>query len=200
MTMTPRTKLIVTVALLVFLGGVGAADYFLSGSDTTADVLSGSSSSSSVSSTSQNGRVMVNNGPDVNTFIASQGFTTEQSTELNFLSQVAGSSTSVHGLSILKDNDRVGSVTWIETPEVKNIFIALKEALLSAFSAKLQGLQDQTMQSANAPVRNELSFFDPALSSEKLAFVRVRERLYEFHIANGQEDTMNGLIDALTTK
>ncbi len=207
--MSPRIKLIVTAVLLVFLGGLGVADYYLSGSQTVADVSSNTASSSTSSiatmaatgsGTQQAGGVSVNNGPAIEGTIQSLGFTTEQSTELSFLAQVAGSGAQIHSLAILQNNDRVGSVTWIESASVKTDFIALKEALLTAFTPKVQGLQDQTIESPNQPVRNVLSFFDPGLSAEKLTFVRVRERLYEFHIANGKDDVMQQLIDGLTTK
>ncbi|HVW66851.1 MAG TPA: hypothetical protein VHA78_03940 [Candidatus Peribacteraceae bacterium] len=208
--MSPRVKLVVTAVLLVFLGGLGIADYYLSGSSTTADITnSQASTAASVATTpaantgaiQQPGTgVSANNGPDIQATIQSQGFSTEPSTELSFLAQVAGSGAQIHSLAILQNNDRVGSVTWIESPTVKTDFIALKQALLTAFTPKVQGLQDQTIESPNAPVRNVLSFFDPGLSEEKLTFVRVRQRLFEFHIANGKDDVMNGLIQALTTK
>lgn len=210
--MSPRVKLIVTAVLLVFLGGLGVADYYLSGSQTTAEVTTGMNQQASVTPPAQTSTgtvatnpqqqtgVSVNNGPAIETTIQSLGFTTESSTELSFLAQVAGSGAQIHSLAILQNNDRVGSVTWIESPAVKTNFIALKEALLTAFSPNVQGLQDQTIESPNQPVQNVLSFFDPSLSAEKLTFVRVRERLYEFHIANGKDDVMQQLIDGLTTK
>lgn len=204
--MSPRVKLIVTAILLVFLGGLGVADYYLSSSTTTADVTTPTSQATTstmpaVTGTgTQQAGVSVNNGPDIASFIESQGFTTTKSDELSFLAQIAGSGAQINSLAVMKDGDRAGSVTWIETPAVKTNFIALKEALLTAFSPKVQGLQDQTIEAPNQPVRNVLSFFDPALSAEKLTFVRVRERLYEFHIANGKDDVMQQLIDALTTK
>ncbi len=61
-------------------------------------------------------------------------------------------------------------------------------------------LKDETLRSDTGLVRNYLTFLDPSLSTERLIFVRVRERLYEFHVVTGKEEVMNILIQSLTTK
>ena len=48
------------------------------------------------------------------------------------------------------------------------------------------------------PTRNLLTFLDPGLSSERIVFVRVRERLYELHVAPGKDDVLFELVEALT--
>lgn len=205
--MSSRAKIITTVALLVFLGGLGIADYQLSKAPALQDDTVAQTSSTTTTVTTSGsvaavptGGVKKQNGPAVADTIAAAGFSTTDSNDLSFLTQIAGSGTTINSLAILKNGDRAGSVTWIESPRVKNIFIALKEALLTAFSSKVQDLKDQTLTPNDGPVRNELTFFDPTLSTERLVFVRVRERLFEFHIVIGKEDTFNPLIEALTAK
>ncbi|UPA22237.1 hypothetical protein K8942_04265 [Candidatus Peribacteria bacterium] len=194
--MTSRSKIIITSLLLVFLGGLSAADYYLSAGHGT---VTRSGSGSTISSVPVGG-VRKQSGPDVETIIAAEGFTTSSTSDLSFLAQIGGSDTEIEAQAILKDGDRAGSVTWIESPKVKTYFISLKEALLTAFSADMRDLKDETLQSPTGPVRNYLTFVDPSLSTERLVFVRVRERLYEFHIVLGKEEMMNTLIQAITTK
>jgi hypothetical protein len=234
--MSPRAKLITTLALLLFLGGLGATDYFLSdtGGELTASVddttyenvvsvynssaaveENSVSSATSVTATSsaattvsvvqpssiaQSTGVKKQSGPDVQSLVQENGYTTAPSDALSFIAQVAGSESQIHSLAILQDGDRAGSVTWVESADVKNQFIALKEALLTSFSPQVRDLKDETLQGDDLPVRNQLSFFDPSLSTEKLFFVRVRERLFEFHITNGKDEAMKSLIEAITTK
>lgn len=191
--MTQRTKLYTTLGLLVFLGGLGAANYYANGTTLTGDVQN------SQSSIPVEG-VRKQEGPNVSEVIQTAGFTSGPSPDLSFLAQIAGSGTRIDSLAIQKDADWVGSVTWIDTPEAKSYFSALKEALLGAFSIDVTDLKDETKQGGNQPVRNELTFFDPALSAERLRFVRVRERLYEFHIVLGKEAVLESFIEQLTTK
>lgn len=201
--MSPRSKVIVTVILLMFLSGIGAADYYVANGGFPSFNMGTTGSGSTVSvatSSIPRGGVRKQSGPPVEDAIKAAGFTTTDTSDLSFLAQIAGSGTEIHAIAILQNGDRAGSVTWIETPKVKNYFISLKEALLTAFSPQVQGLRDETMQGENMPVRNYLTFLDTSLSTERLVFVRVRERLYEFHIANGKDDVMNALIETVTTK
>ena len=212
--MTSRTKIITTLFLLVFLVGLGVTDYYLSSGDFTASVDQPSDSGANSSSLSSKSSATVaanssvaavtgvkkQNGPDVKLIIESNGFTTAKSDSLSFIAQVSGSGAEVHTFALLQNGDRAGSITWIESGDVKNQFIALKEALLKTFSPQVKDLKDETLQGNDLPVRNQLSFFDPTLSAERLSFVRVRERLFEFHITAGKEVVMQKLIEAVTTK
>ena len=137
-------------------------------------------------------------GKPVDDVIVQQGFTTQQTTERTLLAPIVSGKAIVHTVVVLKDGDRAGSVTWVESPQVKFFFIGLKEALISAFSANVKSLTDMTLQEVGKPVRNVLTFEDRALGEEAFAFVRVRERLFEFHIAKAQEASMQALIGALT--
>lgn len=213
--MSTPAKLAVTLVLLLLLGGLGAADYYYSGSeyasvtqtsstneaDDTTDVVTLPPTATGATQGDGQLGVAKSTGPDVAAVIREQGVTTEESSELTMLAQVVKTdSAPLATLAILKDGDRIGSATWIQSPSVKAVFIALKDALLPAFSPELKDLRDETLQEEGKPVRNILSFFDPSLSEERLLFVRVRERLFEFHIANGKEDAMNTIIQALTER
>lgn len=200
--MTTRSKIIVTSVLLLILGGLGAADYF-SDNALTGDIA-GEQTDTETSGNDEplpEGAVRKNTGPEVSDAIAAvEDFSTDESEDLSLITQIVKDGTPVRGLAILHDGDRAGSVTWVESGNVKNYFMALKEALLGTFSPDVTGLKDETLQEEGAPVRNLLTFTDPALSEEKLVFIRVRERLYEFHVADGKDAVMSTLIEELTTK
>lgn len=199
--MTTRSKIIVTSALLLILGGLGAADYY-SDNALTGDIAGEpTETETGTNEPLPEGAVRKNTGPEVSDAIAAvEDFSTEESEDLSLITQIVKDGTPVRGLAILHDGDRAGSVTWVESGNVKNYFMALKEALLGTFSPDVSGLKDETLQEEGAPVRNLLTFTDPALSEEKLVFIRVRERLYEFHVADGKDAVMSTLIEELTTK
>ncbi len=197
--MSSTAKIVTTVILLVFLAGLGVTDYYLSAGHMVANQAGSGSTVTPDNGTAPVGGVRKQTGPNVKTALEADGFTTTSTNDLSFLAQI-GSGAQIDALAVLKDGDRAGSVTWIDSPKVKNYFIALKEALLTAFSPEMTDLKDETLRSDNGPVRNYLTFLDPSLSTERLVFVRVRERLYEFHVVIGKEEVMNTLIQSLTTK
>ena len=136
-------------------------------------------------------------GPDVVQTIAAAQLTVGDTRETSIMSLLFPD-TQISTLVLLKDNDRIGLLSWTESPRVKVQFLGLKEALHGSFSPAIADLIDETQQREGHPTVNLLTFRDTGISEERLAFVRVRERLYEFHIAQGQEDTVFALIDALT--
>lgn len=198
--MSNRSKVIVTAVLLLVIAGIAGTDYAMTGKSLPARLtMTGEETTTPPAKSGQtNGPVAKSSGPAVQSVLTEAGLEITNSAEPTFLSQIVKKG--LTSVTVLKDGDRAGSVTWIESPDVKDSFIALKDGLLESFSAKLHDLKDTTEQNAGHPVRNILRFSDPALSDEPLAFVRVRERLFEFHIAPGSEDAMNALIDALTAK
>jgi hypothetical protein len=197
--MSNRTKLMITGVLLLVLAGIAGADYWMTGSSLPARLaLTGEEMPTGEDTEPSVTPVAKSSGPAVQTVMADAGLEVTASDEPTFLSQIM--TDGLTSVTVLKDGDRAGSVTWIESPEVKDSFIALKDGLLESFSAGLRDLKDTTEQEPNRPVRNILRFTDPALSDEELVFVRVRERLFEFHLAPGSEETMNALIEALTAK
>lgn len=100
---------------------------------------------------------------------------------------------------LFTENEFAGSIAWVESPEVKEDFLALKDALLPAFSPQLSALVDTTIRSPGLPTRNILSFRDPALNPNRLSFVRARNRLFELHAAPGMETALEALLDTVTT-
>lgn len=199
--MAPRNKLIVTLALLLFLGGLGAADYLYRGNEYVASVGGdGGQPTDRHPADLPPGAVAKNTGPSVEQVIAQEGLSAGESADLSLLGQVVTDGTPVRTITLLHDGDRAGSVIWVETGRVKDHFIALKDALINSFSPEMRDLRDETVTEPGKPVRNVLTFTDPALSEERIVFVRVRERLFEFHVAKEKEATMNAFIEALTTK
>lgn len=196
--MKNRREIITATALVLALGGLAAADYATSGDEYAAWLGNGSPIDTPIETPDENG-VAKNAGPDIEATIDAAGFETENSDDLTLLGQIVQEE-GVRTVVVLDDGDRAGSVTWVQTPDVKQIFNALKESLITAFSTEMTGLRDVTLQEEGKPVRNVLTFKDPAISEEEIVFVRVRERLFEFHVASGKEEVMNGLIDDLTSR
>lgn len=137
--------------------------------------------------------------PDVATVAESQVFTVTETTERQLLEEraVKGKRT-VWGRVLLKENDRAATIAWIDAPDVKEIFTALRKDLRPKFSSDFHDLIDETQSQPGKPPRDVLSFRDPRVHPERLLFVRVRERLYELHVKEGHEKDIDGLIDALT--
>ncbi len=138
-------------------------------------------------------------GPDVLSTIATFGLEIQESDELTILRTVIPTTEStVYEHVLLRGGDRAGLIAWTETPKVKQFFLALKDALHASFSPHVKDLLDETQRIPGKPPRNFLTFFDEGLSSERIVFLRVRERLYEIRIAEGNDDVMFELVDALT--
>jgi hypothetical protein len=136
-------------------------------------------------------------GPDVLQTIATAQLTASDTRESSIMSLLF-SDADISTFVLLKDNDRIGLISWTESPRVKVQFLGLKEALNDSFSPAITDLIDETQQREERPTVNLLTFRDTGISEERLVFLRVRDRLYEFHIAQGQEDTVFALIDILT--
>jgi len=105
---------------------------------------------------------------------------------------------SIESKVLVQDGDRVGLIAWTESPEVKIYFLALKEALHSTFSPQMKDLVDEVQEREGRPPRNLLTFLDPTINSERVVFIRIRERLYEFHISEEKDDIIYDLIESLT--
>lgn len=138
-------------------------------------------------------------GPDVAMVLERFALTTTTNDELSILRTVIPvQQDTVHTLILLQNEDRAGAISWTESIHVKNYFLALKEALHASFSPRVKDLIDETQMIPGKPPRNFLTFFDEGISAERMVFLRVRERLYEIRIAEGHDELMFKLIDALT--
>lgn len=196
--------------ILAFAGiGVAGADYVLKerphdiamqqqNPDTTGTTTSEAMMSSSASSMFVKKGVSTkkSSGVDVPTALASLQLVPTQTSETGLLGlSVQGGS--VQTMVLLLNNDRAALFSWIQDDDVKTIFNGLKQALQEQFSPKLSGLVDETVTQDKGPIVDILSFTDPAISAEKVVFLRVRTRLYEVHITPKSEATMQRLIEEL---
>lgn len=134
---------------------------------------------------------------DIPSLLASLQFIVTQSSEASLL-QLIAQGTNVQTVVLLLNNDRAALFSWIESDNTKAIFGSLKQALQEQFSPKLTGLIDQTLTGDNGPPVDMLAFTDPAISPEKVIFIRVRDRLYEFHVAEKGTDAISALIAELS--
>ncbi len=140
-------------------------------------------------------------GPNVLEVLAVQQFNfVDPKQEKSLISQIIPDDVAtVESKILVKDGDRIGLIAWTDSPQVKIYFLALKEALHSTFSAEMRDLVDETQEREGKPPRNLLTFLDPKINEERIVFIRVRERLYEFHVSEGKNDVIFDLIETLTS-
>ncbi len=216
--------LIAVVVLAVISAGIAGADYVLKErpreialqpETETGTVMSSESSqpqvvptdpgpSSSPASGSNSSSTVVKKGvstkkkvgPDVPAVLASLQLMPTATSEESLLDLIHGSGSLT--MVLLANNDRAALFSWVENDDVKTIFSALKQALQEQFSPQLKNLVDETRTPDTGPPTDVLSFFDPAISPEKVIFLRVRTRLYEFHVAEKGTELVNRLIEELS--
>jgi|GEM_PF-6544618 len=99
---------------------------------------------------------------------------------------------------LLRNNDRAFFFSVITGSSVKKVMAALKQALQEQFSANLTDLRDETITSPTGPPVDLLSFTDPNISKEPLLFLRVRDKLYELHIAENGKELLEPLVRELS--
>lgn len=100
--------------------------------------------------------------------------------------------------ALLLRNDRAAAIAWMDSPQVREIFTNIKRQLRSSFSPDLRDLIDERQAERGKPPRDVLSFLDPAIHPDRILLVRVRQRLYEFHVVKDAEGAIDSLIDELT--
>lgn len=145
------------------------------------------------------GGVRKQEGPKIETILGQTGWEFKAIKEPLFLSKIIPPEESqVTGTVLLKNGDRIGAIAWVESPKIKLYFIALKEALHSSFTPEIKDLVDETQHREGKPPRNLLTFLDTGINEERIVFVRVRSRLFEIHIADGNKKALFDLIDKLT--
>lgn len=136
-------------------------------------------------------------GIDIPATLASLELVTAPASEQSLLN-LSAQGAKVDTVVLLFRNDRAALFSWIESDDVKTIFSSLKLALQEQFSPKITGLTDTTQTPPNGPPVDILSFRDPAISPEIVLFIRVRNRLYEFHIAESGSEVISRLIGELS--
>jgi len=190
------SKTLITLGLAIVLLGLGTADALLTDALLPASDIE--QKGPMIKPPSQPTVAQKSYGPNVLETIVSQRFTFSNTGESSLIERIITDETRVESRTLIKDGDRSGFVAWTDSPRVKVYFLALKEALHTSFSPQVQDLIDETQREPGRPIQNLLTFFDPAISEDRLVFIRVRERLFEFHIAQGKDDLLFGLIEELT--
>ncbi|MBU0458280.1 hypothetical protein KJ652_04420 [Patescibacteria group bacterium] len=147
--------------------------------------------------TSTNG-IQRTSGPNVLDTLINNRFTFDSSREDSLIGMIISDGTEVNSRVLIKDGDRAGFIAWTESPRVKVYYLALKEALHTSFTPNVHDLIDETKRQLGKPVTNLLTFMDPGISEDRLVFIRVRERLFEFHIPEGKDDLIFELVEKLT--
>lgn len=214
--MKTSTKVIITLVLLLLIGGLAAGDAIYREKSLTGQLslwLQGDSGSGTIAS-SGTGVVVTPTEPEagnssgavitddtaknqVLAVLVSQGYTFEENAEPSFLKQILPGST-VYTETLLFGGDRAGSLSWVKLgSDTTKTYETLKESLLQSFSSNLQDLSDQTYTNPGKPVYSILRFFDPALSTERMAFVKSDNAIYEVHMVDGKQDQLAPLLDAL---
>lgn len=197
--MVPVIATVLTVVLLA----VGGADYwFVERPHQSEDQMNqGSSSEDTMSSTSSATAVpkgVSKHQVNIDDILTGLALTPVDTQEPSLIGQVAGPSVPVQTKVLMQSNDRAALFAWVDTPDVKSLFLTLKQTLQPLFSSQVKDINDESFEPENGPPYDVLSFTDPAISPEKILFVRVRTRLYEFHIAAGQENTIQQMVSELT--
>lgn len=145
------------------------------------------------------GAVRKGSGPNVLRVLEKEGLKATDTSERTLIDQIIPhEEVAVETRALLKQSDRVGLIAWVDSPAVTKYFLALKEALHASFSPDVTDLIDEEQQRPGKPKRSLLTFLDPGLSEERIVFLRIRQRLYELHIAEGKEEMVFELIEELT--
>ena len=137
-------------------------------------------------------------GPDVSAAALREGFLTAETDEESLLGRILPPSLVIASRVLLRGNDRAAAVFWIDSTDMRRHFSTLRQALRASFSTQLRELIDETQTEEGKPPRDVLSFMDPAIRPDRVVFVRVRQRLYEFHVTTGKEKEIDRLVDSLT--
>jgi hypothetical protein len=196
------SKVIVTFGLIIGMCALAITDAVLIAPQLpiVARVTSGWSNSTatgSVQTSSQSSIITKEQSIDVLAAAQQNNIETFDTTETFFLPSIVLNET-VNTRSLVNQNDRLGSIAWFESSDVKQYYLALKESLHSNFTTAVQDLQDETIRRAGNPVINQLTFYDAGISNERLVFLRVRDRLYELRVVVGKEQMVQPFIDALS--
>lgn len=137
-------------------------------------------------------------GPDVAALARARGIMVLDSNEEQLLSTVLPPGTPMESHVLLLNNDRIATVAWVDDPDVRRWLLRLKVSLQASFSPGLRDLIDERQTEPERPPRDILSFIDPAIRSDRVVVLRVRQRLYEFHVVEGKEREVNTLVDVLS--
>lgn len=190
-------RILTAMGFVTVLAGLGVADAmwtsdkFVLPSQMQANPLPTENASSA-------GTVSKRSGASLEEIFQDLNITATDTDQDSLLSRIVGNTASVHTQVLLKDNDRILLFSWVENPNVKEEFQAIKDTLHDAFSPNVSNLKDVTETPSDGPPRNILSFKDPAINDERIIFLRIRQRLYELHVADGKDADAESLLSSLS--
>jgi hypothetical protein len=133
--------------------------------------------------------------PDVFAILQTLNIETAVTKKEAMLSRIVPSQLPLTIRVLLQNDEGLGLFAYTESPDVRAFFTALKDALHQSFSKDVRDVVDVVEAPEGRPVRNVLSFVDPSLSSDKIILLRVRSRLYEFHVPEAKEPVIRALIE-----
>lgn len=197
---------LLSVAVVLFLLALGGADYafverphhLAQQSGASASTIVGWQTASSSDGTPVKKGVQKKAQIDITALVSSLSFTMQTTEEKSLMEQVNPSQIPVETRVLLQSNDRAALLAWMDTPDAKTVYVALKQALLQSLSSRATDVSDQALEPADGPPYDLLSFRDPAISEEQFLFIRIRTRLYVFQITSGKESAVRQIVDALT--
>jgi hypothetical protein len=200
--MSLPAKAFTTLCFFLVLVGLGYADMKLTARDMVRPNIpptaEGSEDSGNAMSDGSSSAVTKQDGPDVLQVLAAQNVSLTENSETSLIRRVLPPETNVQTRTLLREGDRLAFISWADTTDAKLAFTALKQALLKSFSNQVRDLDDRNEVREGKPTRNVLTFVDPTISAERLIFVRVRERIFEFHVPEGKFNQVMSVVDALT--
>lgn len=208
--MSRPAKTVATLALLLFLGGLAAADAYY-GEPRTASVTDGGVTTPDPAlpadpgdggdgpADAPAGGVAPDNGIGYQAAAAQAGVELTPNQENSMIAPFV-QDMSPASFAVLINGDRAGSIVCADGGRSKEALIAVKEALIPAFSGNVKNLKDETVQIENQPVRNELSFEDAAIFADgAVIIVRSRQRICEMRAKREMEGTLREFLNTLMT-
>lgn len=198
-----QRTLFFTVVLLLIGGALSLSDYLLverapvASTPGVTDTNTSSSASSAPAIIKKGSSTQKATSKSVDEILSGLQLIQKATTEQSLIEQAAGSSVEVKKFALLRNNDRAFFFAMIEGTSVKKVLATLKQNLQEQFSADLKELKDQTLTSDDGPPADLLSFIDPKISPEPLLFLRVRDRLYELHVAENGQDLLEAMLREL---
>lgn len=206
-------KFLFTIVFLAVLGGLATVDYMFSNNSIVADqppkivveeaeqpeVANSSASSVKSEANTNTARVKKRTALPILTAIKQANLTSMNTDEPTFLEQVLGDDAQIVEKNIiLKNDDRIAVIAWVDSPLAKSYFRLLKDALFNSFTDELTDLRDELQQPNGLPNRNYLTFKDPGITNEQVIFIRVRQRIVELRIGDGSEPDVASLLELLS--
>jgi hypothetical protein len=120
----------------------------------------------------------------------------ESSGEKSFLEFLVNEEekTALRSVILLHESERVAAVYFLKSGDSPSKFLFLKEQAFDLFSSRMTNLVDDRIEREGYLPMDILAFTDPVLGESRFFFALVHDTLYEFHVAEGKENTLQGLL------